>query len=288
MKVLIILSVLSSLTFAYADGKDAKKRDHDDHKRHQKHESRQVFELVPLNSPVKSATANFLLKVPTGFEIDRVSYRIKNAHRLFDKDKNFDPIKLFDGSQGKELHVPVSKLPPGFYQLFVKVIDKKTREHDCRGKLKDHAMFVIDSSLGVPAPNEKENNKTIGGIDSNNDLIRDDVERWINEEFNSRPKVLMAVKQLARSRQVDLLSVGNKDQSILASRKLLDSLGCLGSIVELNEKAKISSKIKSSYLNTQERLFADIKANANFSGQGYELSDGDQKKLLCDFDPDSI
>lgn len=284
MKSFLALALIMSTSLALAD--NHQKEDSDHKKKHKIHKT--TLEVVPLNSPVKSATANFLLKTPIGFEIEKVSYKIKNAHRLFDKDKNFDSIKLVDVVQGKELHVPVSKLAPGFYQLFVKVLDKKTGEHNCRSKLKDHAMFVIDNSLGVPAPNEKENNKTIGGVDSNNDLIRDDVERWINEEYNSKPKVMMAVKQVARANQLSLLNVNDKDQSILASKKLLDSLGCLGSIVGLEEETKISAKLDVKFLNTKERHYAEIKTNANFSGQSYEMPKSGEEKLLCDFDPDSL
>lgn len=253
------------------------------------HNTPSVFDIIPLNSPIKESTAKFLLKVPNGFDMDEVKYKVKNASRLFEKDKPHQKINLVDGPQGKELHITVSKLPPGFYQLYVKVKDKKNKEHEFKTKYKDHAMFVVDSSLQVPMPNEKENDKTVAGVDSDNDGIRDDVQRWINEEFSAQPKVKMAMRQLAMGRQLDLLSVSNKEQSIIASNKYLNDAICLSSIVGIDQKSKLNRELDSKLLNTKDRLYADNKANANFSGQAWDLPNTPEgKKALCAFDPDSF
>lgn len=244
-----------------------------------------AFEVLPLNSPVKESTANFHIKFNQNLEIEEVAYQIKNAGKIFEKPTNFQKVILSNGPEGKILKVNVSKLNPGFYQLFVKIKDKKRNEHFFKTKYKDHAMFVIDSSLEVPMPDPKKNNATIAGIDSDNDGIRDDVQRWINEEFKDQPKVKMAVRQLAVGRQNDLLSVENRQKSILAGRKMLSDLACLTVIAGLDERSRIDRELKDKLLNTKDRIYAEIKANANFSGQLWMLpNDINEERAMCNFD----
>lgn len=243
------------------------------------------FDLIPINSPVKESTARFAIKAPVGFEIDELKYKIRNASRLFDKDKNYEVSKLVNGPNGKELHLLVSKLPPGFYQLFVKIKDKKSKkEHDYKNKFKDYAMFVIDESLEVPLPNDKENSKTIAGVDSDGDGIRDDVQRWINETYISNLNVKLAVKQMAINIQQELISADNVEQSRIATAKALASGTCLGTIIGMEERSKITAELHSKILNTKDRHYANIKVNSNFSGQTISIKRED-RKLTCDFNP---
>ena len=198
-------------------------------------------------------------------------------------------INLVDGPQGKELRISVSKMPPGFYQLFVKVKDRKNKDHEYKNKYKDHVMFVVDSSLQVPAPNPKTNDKTVAGVDSDGDGIRDDIQRWINETYSTQPKIKMAMNQVAMGKQLSLMNVGNKEQSIIASKKSLDSNSCAYVILGLDEGAKAIRVLKAKLLNTKDRLYTEIKANANFSGQSWDLpSTPEAKKALCEFNPDSF
>jgi hypothetical protein len=273
--IVVTLSLMSFFTWA------------DSNKYHNNAPS--IFDVIPLNSPVKVSTAKFLLKVPNGFDIDEVRYRVRNASRLFEKDQPHQKINLIDGPQGKELHISVSKLPPGFYQLFVKVRDRKNKEHEFKTKFKDHAMFAVDSSLQVPLPNPKINDKTVAGVDSDGDGIRDDIQRWINEDFSSQPKIKMAVKQMAMGMQLDLLSATDKALSLVTSRKVLSDMDCLNFIVGIDEQIKIRKELESKMLNTKERHYAEIKSNANFSGQSFTvpIAEEDQKSL-CSFNPDNF
>lgn len=261
MKLLILLFTLSFSASVIADSNKEKLKESRESKEKQHTPSERnrfanhpfplsSIDVIPLNSPVKESVAKFLIKVPNGFEIDDVRYKIRNANHLFEKDRPHQKINLIDAPDGKELHIPVSKLPPGFYQLFVKIRDRKNKEHEYKNQYKDHAMFVIDSSLQVPMPNEKENNKTVAGIDSDGDGIRDDIQRWINEEFSSQPKVKMAMRQVAMGRQLDLLSVNNKEQSVIAGKKFLNDRTCLKFILGIDERSRLTRELESKLLNT--------------------------------------
>ena len=281
-KLLSIVLILFSLS-AIADNRNDK--------RHRNHKPNPhcIFDVIPLNSPIKESIGRFLIKMPERFDIDEVSYQVKNSGRIFEKPRAYQKINLVEGPEGKELRINVSKLPPGFYQLLVKIRDRSRKEHHFKTKFKDHAMFVVDSSLQVPMPDPKKNDATIAGVDSDNDGVRDDIQRWINEEFNSQPKMKAAVRQVAMARQLDLLSVDDKLKSVESGKKLLESHGCIYFINGIDEGARVSREMKERYLNTKDRLYAEIKANANFSGQAYESPNTPEgNKQLCAFDPDSL
>lgn len=290
MKLLIILLTISFSVFTFADSNKDKLKDNQTQISERSKSANHpvplsIFDLVPLNSPVKESVARFLIKAPNGFEIDEVRYKIKNANHLFEKDRPHQKINLVDRPDGKELQISVSKLPPGFYQLFVKIRDRKNKEHEYKNQYKNYAMFVIDESLQVPMPNEKENNKTVEGVDSDGDGIRDDVQRWINEQFSSQPEVKMAMRQMAMGKQLRLLNINSKDQSIITVKKVLDSSECLGGLIGTDSMAKLQRELNSRLLNTKDRLYADIKASSNFSGQAYNLPNTKADELaLCDFD----
>jgi len=211
MKNILILALFFSSFVSYA----SEKHHHNIKANFPKHQHNPycIFDVIPLNSPVKDSFARFKIVIPTGYDLDEVSYHVRNAGRLFEKNKIHQRIKLITGSEGKELKISVSGLPSGFYQLFVKVKDKKNKEHHFRTKFKDHAMFVVDSSLQVPAPNPKLNDKTIAG------------------------------------------------------KKYLDNLTCLSSIVGLDKRSQLRRELNAKLLNTKDRLYANLKTNANFSGQ---------------------
>lgn len=248
-------------------------------------ESLAMFDVTPLNAPVKESVAKFLLKVPNGFDIDEVYYQVRNAGRIFEKVKPHQKINLINGPQGKELQISISKLPSGFYQLFVKVRDRQNREHEYKNKYKDHVIFVVDHSLEVLMPNEKLNNKTIAGIDSDGDGIRDDIQRWINETYSDQPQIKMSMRQMAMGKQLELLSVADRTQSIAASKKYLLGMDCLGIFVSTDAMSSLLHELDSRMLNTKDRLDADIKSNSNFSGQSISLpNNGEEELSHCDFD----
>jgi hypothetical protein len=248
------------------------------------HHQPSVFEVTPLNSPVKESTAKFQLKLPAGFEVDKIQVKLKDAQDIFDrKTPKLENVSIANNI----FSVSVSKLPPGFYRLYVKVWDKKNKgEHDFKTKFHDYVRFVIDESLQVPMPDSEKNNATVAGIDSDGDGIRDDIQRYINENFSSDPKIKMGARQYAKDQQMTLLSVNDKNASILATRKKLDSLDCLGYVAK-DQMTRISKKLEGQLYNTKDRLYARIKVSQNFNGQSFMLPETiEDEKALCDFNPD--
>ena len=244
-----------------------------------------VFEVTPLNSPVKGSTAKFSLKLPQGFEVDKVKVKLVNASDLKKDQKKFEDIKVVNNN---ELDVSVSKLPPGFYRLYVTVIDKGSKkEHEFKTNYHDFVRFVIDESMEVPLPDPKKDNATIAGVDSDMDGIPDRIQRWINETYATKPNIKNGLKQYARSKQVDLLSVDNKELSIIATQKTFESSGCMVWINGLKSFKK-SDELISKFLNTPDRIKAELKGGQNFHGKGeserQENLSTEEEFTLCDFE----
>ena len=238
-----------------------------------------IFEVTPVNSPVKGSTAKFSLNLPRGFEVDKVKVKLVNANDLNKDQKNFEDIKIVNNN---ELNVGVSKLPPGFYRLYIKVWDKKNKgEHDFKKKYHDFVRFVIDESLQVPMPDPKKNNATIGGIDSDKDGIRDDIQRWINETYLNSGNGFYALKQMAAGFQLSLLKTQTtKEESIAASKTFLDSVLCLKESRPQDHRV-LRNELKARFLNTRERIKADFLAEKNFHGQGGSLPQ--DNRITCEF-----
>lgn len=237
-----------------------------------------VYEVTPINSPVKGSVAKFSLKLPAGFELDNVKVKLVNANDLKKDQKKFEDIAV----AGNELKVGVSKLPPGFYRLYVKVRDKKNKsEHEFKTKYHDYARFVIDESLQVPVPDSTKNNVTIAGVDSDNDGIRDDVQRFINQNYGTDLKTKLALRQWASSLQMKLTTINDKTLNVASTHTSLEALMCAGATLGRSVSRPLLDKIETKYLNTSDRLMAAKQASINFRGE--LISSPDDKINLCQF-----
>ncbi|MCM2348852.1 MAG: hypothetical protein NDI69_02455 [Bacteriovoracaceae bacterium] len=215
------------------------------------------FDLVPLNSPVKEPIAKFLIKAPTDFDIQQISYRLLSSTDLIEKNKNYSPSKLVPGSGGNELHIPMNNYPSGFYKLFVKVKIKKDqqKEYFYKSAYHDFVRFSYEKSSGeVPMPDTELNDSTVLGIDSDKNGIRDDVQIWINKTYNSSsfPNTNNALKQTHRHFQLAFENYLNKDLAVSYYNKAQEGLECIMWIRD--DGYMIYKKHKAQLLNTPERI----------------------------------
>lgn len=102
---------------------------------------------------------------------------------------------------------------------------------------------TINGIVVPPDPGE-EGKKTLAGIDSNNNGVRDDVERAIAEEFGSdRVKYDVAFEH---AQTLDkLYSPGDKEKAVTG---LQEALRCLN-----GDEYNYTSYVSKEYKNTQER-----------------------------------
>ena len=157
---------------------------------------------------------------------------------------------------------------------------------------------VINGHTLPPEPDPTINNATLLGVDSNNNGVRDDVERWIVKQFVNAPKVAIEVKfQIVRAYQKVIENPGNAHETY----KVLDAaLDCESAFVvdiyakilhlpHIPELDVINLKhFKSKFLNTRERIQAFLQHDLALSGGGYDSTSINDLKSKCNFDVDTL
>ncbi len=140
-------------------------------------------------------------------------------------------------------------------------------------------ITVISKQQGVADPGE-EGMKTLAGIDSDNDGVRDDVQIWINQNYSQFPSTKIQMMKLAKNKQLELLNAEDKEQSIISSYDYLFSFECLSYTLGDSQKALNESNIMDAiFMNTEARVKAQLKSDSNFHGQGdsrSQFSDGSE------------
>lgn len=91
--------------------------------------------------------------------------------------------------------------------------------------------ITLDDVMGKnlpPKPDQKLNDSTIGGIDANNNYIRDDVELAIFEKYPNDPKIRSAMLQYAQALQLELTQVYSEKTFVPVLQKDNVAFFCLG------------------------------------------------------------
>ena len=164
------------------------------------------------------------------------------------------------------------------------------------GCFEDRSRMVIDGKLEPPYPDSSENDKTIGGIDSNGDGVRDDVERWINRKFSKDKQynLRQVYKQFARETELLLLPCENLSRDKLRKRFLatMKASECAAFIYYvLKEDAggmgkvnKVTNDITDKIVNTDERKKQFRKSQAKFHLMKFSISSSSERQKQCDFE----
>ena len=89
--------------------------------------------------------------------------------------------------------------------------------------------MILDPSKVPPAPDLVANDATVAGVDSNNNGIRDDVERWIAQTYPTSAKMRAAVAQMALNSQKELTTPGlTKNSAYQIAIEGMDAIFCVG------------------------------------------------------------
>ena len=141
-----------------------------------------------------------------------------------------------------------------------------------------------------PEPDETLNNSTLLGIDSNNNGVRDDVERWIYETYKDKHPIYIDIAMQAGRAYKQVLETPERAREIHET-VVNAPLYCawyyqndseeFGDPVLVNER--IDAPVKSKYFNTKERNEVYWEYNALLSGGSYPLPKAQERKSFCDF-----
>ena len=126
--------------------------------------------------------------------------------------------------------------------------------------------------------------KTLLGVDSDRDGVRDDLEIWINDKFSNTPlnnnaNFRMAFKQYAKAKNEIIINKNDKAMARLKFGAAIDAMRCVDDFTgalqkNQNEKMKIREEADSDFeeldalvMNTPERVRAEFAVNRLLDGE---------------------
>jgi hypothetical protein len=137
-----------------------------------------------------------------------------------------------------------------------------------------------------PEPDSQVNNSTLLGIDSNDNGVRDDVERWIYETYKDKHPIHIDIAmQGARAKQ-KMLKDPSKAKEI--HDEMSAPLDCESYYKVCVDKPIIETRINSKYFrkiifNTPDRKNAYLEYDRLLSGDSYAIPWCSERKQACDF-----
>ncbi|MFA6396909.1 MAG: hypothetical protein WCW84_13175 [Sulfurimonas sp.] len=102
-----------------------------------------------------------------------------------------------------------------------------------------------------PMPDATENSKTIAGIDSNTNGVRDDVEIYIYSNY-SKPEEQKALMQYANAKQLLLANVKTKEDVVVYSDAIDSAIQCEMKV--FNNSIRSLKELDSQTINTTSRV----------------------------------
>jgi hypothetical protein len=222
--------------------------------------------IVAINSPVKETYAKFKVDTKNQFQPRDVEFIFFMQSEKTDSTSVKGKIEKNNGSYIAS--VKTSEFKPGTYKIDVKLLSGRailSKQTIIQGS------FEIDSSLEVPDPGEA-GKSTLEGIDTDKDGIRDDLQRWANENYNSTvfPSTNKALKQAFKYAQLTLLNNQDKIKNNLYSGKATQAYMCLKWIRGDYYADAIFEKYQSLIHNTSHRIKAHLTSEANLHGTTLE------------------
>ena len=148
--------------------------------------------------------------------------------------------------------------------------------------------IVEDLGDELPPDPGEEGKHALMGIDSDDDGLRDDIQRYIYQTYPGQPNVRSALRQYALSLQktVDPNRVAGTGR-VLADEKGL-AMECVNYFMR-DEIYDVTQRLKAEVINTYERTKKYLAYDKELSGGVFSLSNlpFDESYKLCDFEVQS-
>ncbi len=154
----------------------------------------------------------------------------------------------------------------------------------------DQEVIVINGHTLPPEPDPAVNDETLLGVDSNDNGVRDDVERWIYETYKDKHPIYIDIAMQAGRAYKMVLEHPEKAREI---REIVNApLFCasyyqydaeeFGDSVLVDER--IDAPVHNKYFNTKARNDVYWEYDGLLSGGSYDLPKIREMKAFCDFD----
>jgi hypothetical protein len=151
----------------------------------------------------------------------------------------------------------------------------------------------VNGFILPPYPDPAENDKTLLGIDTNENGVRDDVERWLIFRYKDHHRIVTEIGfQTARAAQ-EILKASPKtyEQALVVDEIMRKAVDCnyyfesyadgFGDPILIDHTIIISTAFKTMQFNTEERIKAYLAYDKALSGGVYRLTSIDELKAQC-------
>ncbi len=267
-----------------------------------------IIQLTP--SPAQTDVwNNAKIEVSFNVPIDASSVQknnIKLVHLSSKTNDHIDGAISYDKYDNKVVLTPSTLLPVGTYEVEIKSLkaDKDYKTTQIKEiKYRFYVPEVINGHQLPPEPDPVVNNSTLLGIDANGNGVRDDVERWIYNRFQSFENAGIdraIAMQYAKATQI-IIQEPEKAYETKNYQNMHDAIDCqwyyfdrqLKDIKDYFKRMKyrqehyiFDDEMKDVIFSTRERLEAYMKYNNSLSGHTYKSRPIVKEK--CDFDIDIV
>lgn len=150
-----------------------------------------------------------------------------------------------------------------------------------------NGVCVDNDNSGLPPDPGEAGKQTLLGIDSDNDGVRDDIQRYIYYTYPDEEKARLALTEVAKQFQILLTQSGDPIAALDNATKNARHLECLY-FIKGEIAGDITTALRAEILNTRERSLAYIQYNDSLAGtiiEGRSLADW---KSSCAFDIDAV
>jgi hypothetical protein len=155
---------------------------------------------------------------------------------------------------------------------------------------------IVNGFVLPPYPDPKINDSTLLGIDSNNNGVRDDVERWLIFKYKDDHRIVTEIGfQTARAAQIIIKdpSKAKETYPILDAAQdcnwyFENYANLFNDHILIDHDIIASTAFKTVQFNTKERIKAFFAYDKALSGEVYELTPIDELKSQCNFDIDTL
>lgn len=147
---------------------------------------------------------------------------------------------------------------------------------------------ITVSVLPVPPDPGEAGKATLEGIDSDDDGVRDDIERYIVLTYPESERTRAALSQSARSIQESLPNAEDEAASITIGHERARAMECLIYVHGPEQTIGIFGELRAQLLNTDERSLAYIKASEHLSGEDFPRLPANERVNFCNFNPETL
>lgn len=135
-----------------------------------------------------------------------------------------------------------------------------------------------------------EGEKTLEGIDSDKDGVRDDVQRFIALHYGQSERAVRALTNLAKASQMEV-AIGDsisRDEAIKLAPVILNAASCfMRSVDQKSIASSAIERVTAAVENTPERLVRAKKFEYLLAHNVYPMSNAPVTEL-CGYDPASL